>query len=98
MPALTPEAINLLLAPLADAPAVLLAVSGGPDSTALLVMAANWARRRGRPRIEAATVDHGLRAEGIDEAAAVGDLCRRLEVPHRTLLWRGDKPKTRLQE
>jgi tRNA(Ile)-lysidine synthase len=95
--ALTPGSIDAILAPLADAPA-LLAVSGGPDSTALLVMAANWARRRERPRIEAATVDHGLRPEGADEAAAVGDLCRKLGVPHRTLLWRGDKPKTRLQE
>jgi tRNA(Ile)-lysidine synthase len=96
--ALTPETIDALMAPLADAPALLLAVSGGPDSTALLVMTANWARRGERPRIEAATVDHGLRAEGVDEAAAVGDLCRKLGVPHRTLLWRGDKPKTRLQE
>jgi tRNA(Ile)-lysidine synthase len=97
-PALTLGTIDAILAPLADAPAVLLAVSGGPDSTALLVMAGNWARRRGHPRIEAATVDHGLRAEGVDEAAAVGDLCLELGVPHRTLLWRGDKPKTRLQE
>jgi tRNA(Ile)-lysidine synthase len=97
-PALTPGEIDAILAPLEDAPAVLLAVSGGPDSTALLVMTAKWARRRGGPRIEAATVDHGLRAEGVDEAAAVGELCGKLSVPHRTLLWRGDKPKTRLQE
>ena len=96
--ALTPEAIDVILAPLAEAAALLLAVSGGPDSTALLVMAANWARRRGGPRIEAATVDHGLRAEGADEARAVADLCRKLGVPHQTLIWRGEKPRTRLQE
>jgi len=96
--ALTPEAIEMILAPLAEAAALLLAVSGGPDSTALLVMAASWARRRGGPRIEAATVDHGLRAEGADEARAVADLCRKLGVPHQTLIWRGEKPKTRLQE
>ena len=88
----------MILAPLADAAALLLAVSGGPDSTALLLMAAGWARRRGGPRIEAATVDHGLRAEGADEAVAVADLCRKLGVPHHTLLWSGGKPKTRLQE
>ena len=96
--ALTPEAIDVILAPLAEAAALLLAVSGGPDSTALLVMAASWARRRGGPRIEAATVDHGLRAEGADEARAVADLCRKLGVPHQTLIWRGEKPRTRLQE
>src|ERR1700678_1902260 len=95
--ALTPEAIDVILAPVAEA-ALLLAVSGGPDSTSLLVMAASWARRRGGPRIEAATVDHGLRAEGADEARAVADLCRKLGVPHQTLIWRGEKPMTRLQE
>src|ERR1700678_708101 len=96
--ALTPEAIDVILAPLAEAAALLLTVSGGPDSTALLVMAASWARRRGGPRIAAATVDHGLRAEGADEARAVADLCRKLGVPHQTLIWRGEKPRTRLQE
>jgi len=96
--ALTPDAIDRILAPLGDAAALLLAVSGGPDSTALLVMAANWARRRGGLRLEAATVDHGLRAESAGEAAAVADLCRKLGAPHHTLLWRGDRPKSRLQE
>ena len=95
---LSSEAIDGIFASLANAPALLLAVSGGPDSTALLVMAANWARRRDGPRVEAATVDHGLRAEAAAEAAAVGDLCQTLGVPHHTLLWRGGEPKTRLQE
>lgn len=96
--ALTPEAVDAILAPLEREPAVLLAVSGGPDSTALLLMAASWSRRRGGPRIEAATVDHGLRTEGAAEAQAVAALCERLGMPHRTLAWRGDKPTTRLQE
>ena len=62
-------------------------------------MAAAWARRRGgRPRLEAATVDHGLRAESADEARAVAELCERLGVPHRILDWRGAKPKSRIQE
>ena len=94
----SPETIEAALAPLAEAAALLLAVSGGPDSTALLLMAAEWSRRRGGPRIEAATVDHALRPEGAEEAEAVAALCRRLGAPHHTLVWRGDKPKARLQE
>jgi len=57
------------------------AVSGGPDSLALLLLA-----KAARPgRIEAATVDHGLRAESSKEATMVAALCDRLAVPHRTL-------------
>lgn len=57
------------------------AVSGGPDSLALLLLAA------ARPgRIEAATVDHGLRAESAGEAAMVAGLCAKLGVEHRTLV------------
>jgi tRNA(Ile)-lysidine synthase len=59
-----------------------IAVSGGPDSLALLLLA-NAARPSG---IEAATVDHGLRAESADEAATVADICGKLGVSHRTLL------------
>jgi tRNA(Ile)-lysidine synthase len=58
-----------------------LAVSGGPDSTALLLLAA--AALPGR--IAAATVDHGLRTESAREAADVGTLCQRLDVPHDVL-------------
>ena len=46
-----------------------LAVSGGSDSTALLILAADWGRERGK-RIEVATVDHGLRPEAAEEAAS----------------------------
>jgi len=78
---------------------LLLAVSGGSDSTALLVLAARWAKRLKRPpKIAVITIDHGLRPESAREAAAVKRLARRLGVPHRTLRWRGDKPKSGLQE
>ncbi|HSF93549.1 MAG TPA: tRNA lysidine(34) synthetase TilS [Thermohalobaculum sp.] len=60
------------------------AVSGGGDSTALLVLSQRWAAARGRV-IEAATVDHGLRPESAAEAQAAADLAARLGVPHRTL-------------
>jgi tRNA(Ile)-lysidine synthase len=89
--------IDALLAPLAGARATLIAVSGGPDSTALVVMAAEWASRRSA-RVFAATVDHRLRAESAAEAAAVSAMCDRLGVPHATLVWTGAKPSTRLME
>lgn len=59
-----------------------IAVSGGPDSLALLLLA--HAARPGK--IEAATVDHGLRQESAQEAAMVADLCARLNVAHKVLL------------
>jgi len=55
-----------------------LAVSGGPDSMALLRLAS--AACPGR--IEAVTVDHGLRAEAASEAALVARACATLSVPH----------------
>ena len=89
--------IDALLEPLVSAKATLIAVSGGPDSTALLVMAAEWAGRRDT-RIFAATVDHGLRPESAAEAAAVARLAEKLGVPHATLVWSDMKPETRLMQ
>lgn len=84
---------------LKDSPALVLAVSGGPDSTALMVLAVRWASTRKRaPKLIAVTVDHGLRAEAAREAAAVKRLARQLGIEHRTLRWTGRKPKTGLQE
>ncbi len=96
--ALSAPEVDALFAPLGRAKSLLIAVSGGPDSTALLLMAAEWAQRRGKTRVEAATVDHGLRPESAAEAKAVAALCRRLGVEHRTLPWKGAKPTSRLQE
>ncbi len=65
-----------------------LAVSGGPDSLALLLLAA--AVRPGE--VEAATVDHGLRPEAAAEAEMVASLCERLDVPHALLQVTWDVP------
>jgi tRNA(Ile)-lysidine synthase len=90
---------NALFRGLEDLPGLVLAVSGGPDSTALLVLAARWAKRLKRaPKLIAVTIDHGLRPEAAHEAATVKALARRLGVPHRTLRWRGRKPRTGLQQ
>lgn len=64
------------------------AVSGGPDSLALLLLAAS--ARSGE--FEAATVDHGLRPESRAEAEMVADLCEELDVPHATLAIEWDLP------
>ena len=79
------------------APAIVLAVSGGPDSVALMWLAARWRRTLARgPRLVAVTVDHGLRAEAKAEARDVKRLARALDLPHRTMRWTGAKPKTGL--
>ncbi|HJZ21535.1 MAG TPA: tRNA lysidine(34) synthetase TilS [Bradyrhizobium sp.] len=79
------------------APALLLAVSGGPDSIALMWLAARWRRALARgPRLIAVTIDHGLRAEAKAEARDVARLARALDLPHRTLRWTGAKPKSGL--
>lgn len=58
-----------------------IAVSGGPDSLALLLLAADALPGR----IAVATVDHRLRPEGADEAAMVARVCGARDVPHTTL-------------
>jgi tRNA(Ile)-lysidine synthase len=90
--------IDDLFAPLAGASVLLLAASGGPDSTALVLMAGRWARNGGRPPVSVATVDHGLRDAAKAEAAMVGALAARLGLRHDILAWRGEKPRTRIQE
>ncbi|MCA2013089.1 tRNA lysidine(34) synthetase TilS [Cereibacter sphaeroides] len=60
------------------------AVSGGGDSVALLVLAVE---ALGAARVAAVTVDHGLRAEAAAEAAGVAALCQRLGVRHEVLRW-----------
>ena len=72
-----------------------ISVSGGPDSLALLLLAA--AARPGR--IEAATVDHRLRAGSAEEAAVVGGVCASLGVSHEILVAEWPvRPETAVQE
>ncbi len=59
-----------------------IALSGGSDSTALLVLAVE---ALGPANIKAVTVDHGLRPEAAEEAKAAGQVCKRLGVSHDIL-------------
>jgi tRNA(Ile)-lysidine synthase len=77
-----------------DSPALVLAVSGGPDSVALMWLAARWRKGFSRgPRLIAVTIDHGLRKESLREAREVKRLAHRLGIEHRTLRWTGTKPR-----
>ena len=86
-----------LFGDLAGSSGLLLAVSGGPDSTALLLLAGRW-RKATKTKLTAVTVDHGLRKEARREAAAVGKLAKKLGVPHRVVKWAGKKPKSGIQQ
>lgn len=78
--------------------ALVLAVSGGPDSMALLWLAARWrAGLEHGPHLLAVTVDHGLRKEAAREARMVRAEAAKLGIAHRTLKWTGEKPGTGIQ-
>ena len=74
--------LGSLFSDLAACRRVILAVSGGPDSTALLLLAERWraARQKG-PDLVVGTVDHGLRPEAKAEAAMVAKLAAKLGLP-----------------
>lgn len=92
-----PPAALAALDLLAPYDSMLLAVSGGPDSVALMLLAAQWQGRANR-RIAVATVDHGLRVGSRAEAEMVANWAHTLGFVHHCLVWTGDKPATRIQE
>jgi tRNA(Ile)-lysidine synthase len=73
-----------------------LAVSGGPDSLALLLLAHEWAGTAG-VELVVYSVDHGLRPEAAAEVAMVLAAAERLGHRARGLRWEGDKPETGVQ-
>lgn len=105
MPArLTPDiagaaGLEALFAAVAGEPAIALAVSGGADSLALMLLAQRWAQGPGAPpRLVVYSVDHGLRPEAAGEVAMVLDVAASLGLAARGLAWTGPKPETGLQE
>ena len=63
------------MGPFEDAPRLAVGLSGGRDSTALALLARDWAARRGGD-VLALIVDHGLRPESAAEARLVAERCR----------------------
>jgi len=91
--------IAAVLADLTDSRHLLLAVSGGPDSLALLIAVAGWLHEGGpRPRVSVATVDHRLRAASAAEAEAVARVANDFGLAHATLCWDGEKPARGIPE
>jgi tRNA(Ile)-lysidine synthase len=80
-------------------PSAVLAVSGGPDSMALMSLARRWAALKSREFASFAvvTIDHALRPESALEAAFVGEQAREMGFLHAVIEWTGAKPKTGLQ-
>ena len=78
---------------------LVIAVSGGPDSTALMHLVGRWHRRHGpsAPTPVAVTVDHGLRPESSAEAAQVAAQAGALDISHRTVRWTQSPPAAGLQ-
>ncbi len=69
------------------------AVSGGSDSTALLLLVMDRIAATGaNTKILAVTVDHGLRREAGEEARAVSGFCNSIGVVHRTMRWERTEP------
>jgi tRNA(Ile)-lysidine synthase len=79
------------------APFIAVAVSGGPDSLALTLLADRWARQRSG-RAWGLTVDHGLRSESAAEARTVGGWLAARGISHEILTWTDEKSATGIQE
>jgi len=78
---------------LRDDEPIAVAVSGGPDSLALLILA----QRAFGDRVQAVTVDHGLRPEAATEAAHVAELAASIGIAHTVLRWGGPYPTANVQ-
>ena len=84
----TRDETDALFTALRRFPRVALAVSGGPDSLALLHLLAQWrAMRSDGPSLIVLTVDHGLRPQSRDEALVVARVAEAAGLPHTTLVW-----------
>lgn len=85
------DALMQRLGPFEDSPQLAVAVSGGADSMALALLAAEWSSGRGGA-VVALTVDHGLRPESAAEARQVRRWLAARNIRHHILAWRGGRP------
>lgn len=78
-------------------PQIAVAVSGGADSMALLLLAHEWATQKNGCAI-ALTVDHGLRKASAAEARQVALWCKNYNISHHMLATEDWRPETGIQE
>ena len=76
---------------------IAVAVSGGADSLCLTLLLKKWADKN-KIQLLAFTIDHGLRKESKKEAMSVHEKLKKLRITHQTLPWKGEKPKTHVEE
>ncbi|KQT47083.1 hypothetical protein ASG47_10860 [Devosia sp. Leaf420] len=94
-----PTTLTSLFSPLASEAGVGLAVSGGPDSLALMLLVKRWADMLATPpKLVVYSLDHGLRPEAADEVVMVGEEAQRLGLNFRGLKWADEHPETGIQE
>ena len=87
--------LSELFAPVEPFGSIGIAVSGGPDSMALMVLAATWAKTQTpSKRLFVYCVDHGLRPAAHEETSFVAKEAEKLSIPARVLKWEGEKPQT----
>jgi tRNA(Ile)-lysidine synthase len=98
---LVDELVSLFGGALGTSDRVGIAVSGGSDSTALMVLFADWLAHRGEGTLSLTptvlTVDHRLRPQSAREAQAVARRAQELGFHHATLVWEEEKPASGLQ-
>lgn len=75
---------------------IVIAVSGGIDSLALLLIANNWAKNNNSTVI-GITINHGLRLEAEKEAVYVSNICKKFDIEHHILTWEGEKPESNIE-
>jgi tRNA(Ile)-lysidine synthase len=90
----TAAEVDKLFSPLKGMRHLALAVSGGPDSVALMVLAAQW---KGPVKFSVVSIDHGLREGSDKEAREVVRRAKALGLQAQALQWKDGKPKTGLQ-
>ena len=91
------QALSALFAPFEGASRIALAVSGGVDSLALLLLIDRWRRSGSKPEAIVLTVDHRLRPRSGAEAKEVVRIARGLGMKARTLTWDGPRPASDIE-
>jgi len=73
------------------------AVSGGGDSVALMLLLARWAKAKGAAAPTVLSVDHGLNPDSAKHARAVAAAAKGAGLKAHVLVWNAAKPKSDIE-